>query len=412
MPFANFISVQNKKLCDGDQPFYFMGANCYYLLTCAAAGGEDKKIAESPLQNALNMGIKVLRIWAFRDGHLPLSLQPSPEKYSERVFEGLDWVVSRCGELGIRLVMCLTNYWPDDGGMLQYVKWAKPKLKKPVSEDFYGCVQAKNWYREFVAAVVGRVNTIKNVQYSEDPTIMSWELANEARDHGFRYDTSVAKWIDDTSTFIKSLDPNHLVCIGGEGFFDADSPQFIYSEPRYSQYEGTDFVVNGKIKNVDYLCVHVWPLHWLPATTSQVGVVQFAQMFLRAHSSAAKYIGKPLVLEEFGYLCQNPIEKYGYYLSVLMYVYNQIIQDKNCPYQGAMFWMLSDSQIKYSTRYAIYPPNQYPNDLQPVGNESSAEIIVQIAQLLNNYNNIEFTQLRMKSKKISIWKNIVKLFKC
>ncbi len=37
---------------------------------------------------------------------------------------GLDWLVAECCKRGLRLLLVLTNYWPDYGGMQQYVRYA------------------------------------------------------------------------------------------------------------------------------------------------------------------------------------------------------------------------------------------------------------------------------------------------
>ena len=47
------------------------------------------------------------------------------------------------------------------------------------------CQQRKAWlevqaYQGYIEAVLTRVNTVNGRRYSEDPTVFSWELANEA----------------------------------------------------------------------------------------------------------------------------------------------------------------------------------------------------------------------------------------
>lgn len=40
------------------------------------------------------------------------------------MFRGLDWLVTEAAARGLRLLLVLTNYWKDYGGMRQYVAWA------------------------------------------------------------------------------------------------------------------------------------------------------------------------------------------------------------------------------------------------------------------------------------------------
>ena len=42
--------------------------------------------------------------------------------YDEHVLQGLDWLLAQCTARGLRLLLVLTNYWPDFGGMQQYVR--------------------------------------------------------------------------------------------------------------------------------------------------------------------------------------------------------------------------------------------------------------------------------------------------
>ena len=44
--------------------------------------------------------------------------------YSEHVSCGLDWLVAECFKRRLRLLLVLTNYWLDYGGMQQYVRYA------------------------------------------------------------------------------------------------------------------------------------------------------------------------------------------------------------------------------------------------------------------------------------------------
>ena len=45
-------------------------------------------------------------------------------EFDERVFQALDWVLAEAAKRGLRLLLALINYWPDYGGMQQYVRWA------------------------------------------------------------------------------------------------------------------------------------------------------------------------------------------------------------------------------------------------------------------------------------------------
>jgi mannan endo-1,4-beta-mannosidase len=51
-----------------------------------------------------------------------------PGVYEERVLHALDWVLSLCYQRSIHVILVLTNYWPDYGGMQQYARSALERL--------------------------------------------------------------------------------------------------------------------------------------------------------------------------------------------------------------------------------------------------------------------------------------------
>jgi mannan endo-1,4-beta-mannosidase len=57
-----------------------------------------------------------------------------------------------------------------------------------------------------------------------DPTIHSWDLANEPRCEGDGSCSRIAAWIHTAAAHVKSLDSRHLVTCGLEGFFGSSSP--------------------------------------------------------------------------------------------------------------------------------------------------------------------------------------------
>ena len=57
--------------------------------------------------------------------------------------------------------------------------------------------------------------------YNDDPTIMSWQLANEPRpgvDGNSTHSGAFVQWVDETAAFIKKLAPKQLVSTGNEGW--------------------------------------------------------------------------------------------------------------------------------------------------------------------------------------------------
>ena len=69
-------------------------------------------------------------------------------------------------------------------------------------------------------------------------------------------------WIEEMSTYLKTIDPNHLVTIGSEGFF-ARGTSLGYLNPQdWAGDMGQDFIANHAFKGIDFSTVHVWPDQW------------------------------------------------------------------------------------------------------------------------------------------------------
>ena len=75
--------------------------------------------------DARRLGINVIRTWAFCDGQRSGAAQPVAGEYDENVLRALDFVVAAAQARGLRLLLTLTNYWDDFGGIQQYVEWAE-----------------------------------------------------------------------------------------------------------------------------------------------------------------------------------------------------------------------------------------------------------------------------------------------
>ena len=99
--------------------FRVAGANCYYLAYSSGADGGSYEHAwvEEVLDEASSLGLNVLRLWAFQDQWWEgeRALQPAPGTYNERFLVALDGLIARAAARGIRLLLCLTNYWEDYG---------------------------------------------------------------------------------------------------------------------------------------------------------------------------------------------------------------------------------------------------------------------------------------------------------
>lgn len=307
----DFVKVKGLQFTVNDIPYYFLGTNFWYGMNLAIDGNEgerDRLVRE--LDRLQSLGVNNLRIMGSTEGpdtepwRVKPSQQKAPGEYSQKVLEGLDFLLVEMKKRDMYAVICLTNFWAWSGGMSQYVSWAKTEAipYHPPAEggswmryqrftsSFYRNKAAQQIFENHLRFLIGRTNTITGQLYQEDPTIMAWQLANEPR--SFVNGRTFRRWIEKTAQLIKELDPNHLVSLGGEG--DADN-----------MFAGASFRKDQRSDYIDYLTMHIWVQNWTwydPANPSETfaKAVNKATEYIRDHIAMAKEMGKPLVLEEFG----------------------------------------------------------------------------------------------------------------
>ncbi|NQT87072.1 cellulase family glycosylhydrolase, partial [bacterium] len=296
-----FVQVSGTGFVADGGPFYVAGTNSYYLMEYAANPATRSQVDEA-LQDAADMGLNVVRTWAFADGYTAYDedllvddpyLQPQPGVYNEAFFQGLDYTIYKAGQLGLRLTLPLVNHWEPYGGMDQYVAWDSTYGTAPFAterNDFYTDDDTVVWYKDHVSAVLNRVNTFTGTAYKDDPTIFSWELANEPRAEWDWSGDLLQDWIDDMADHVKSIDSTHLLTTGLEGFYDGSGD----GDWMRNGFSGTDFVRNHTGDTIDYAVLHNWPEHW---ALDEAGSVAWYQEHI---DDAHGVLGKPVVMEEFG----------------------------------------------------------------------------------------------------------------
>lgn len=159
----------------------------------------------------------------------------------------------------------------------------------PAYNTYYGTTKTtwytdaavQTQYKAFIKAVVSR--------YTTSPAIFAWELANEPRCNGCPT-TIITNWATSISAYIKSLDPNHLVTLGDEGF--GLTPGSDGSYP-FQFGEGLDFAANLKIPDLDFGTFHLYPGSWGTST-------DWGNLWITTHAAACVAAGKPCVFEEYG----------------------------------------------------------------------------------------------------------------
>lgn len=313
----SFVTVHGHRFERNGMPYRYVGANIWYAAWLGAdtAYGDRARLGRE-LDRLKALGVRNLRILGSAEiSPLKNSITPGfrdrTATYNEDLLKGLDWTLAEMAKRDMTGVIYLTNFWEWSGGMMTYLSWVNggrfidmndPAHPWPEFADwnaaFYTNGQAQAMYRDYIRAVVTRKNSVTGVGYVADPTIMAWQLANEPRPAGGDKAAipnlpNFYRWIDETARYIKTLDPNHLVSTGSEGL--------------KGSIEREDVVLAAhRSPSIDYLTTHIWPNNWTwmdsgnLAGTYDAGATKVAD-YLDTHIRLATTLGKPLVIEEFGY---------------------------------------------------------------------------------------------------------------
>jgi len=283
-------------LLDG-KPFRFHGNNVYYN-QADIVYGRSAGVAET-FDKMASLGMTVVRANAHND-HPPTSdpaaIQTEPGVLVESSLVALDRSIAMARERGIRLILKLTNNWEAYGGIRRYVQWHLGRAPQQNEWGlFYTEERIRGWYKSYARAIIERRNTVTGILYRDEPAILAWELGNELRNpSGGRADALVA-WHAEMAAFIKSIDANHLVADGGEGF-DDNAALYAGLSNRYTVAgsEGCSYHRLAKIPEIDLLSYHLYPSSW--------GLNDGAdtELFIRRHEEIARENGKVAYLGEYG----------------------------------------------------------------------------------------------------------------
>ncbi len=323
----HFVTRSADTLKLAGKPFYFLGANAYYLLEQSARG--DTSTVKALFETAGALRFSVVRLWGFfdsPDSTNPAVVQYRPGVFNEHALRALDYIIYQARLHGVRLLIPFVNSWDDYGGMNQYVRWRSQTGDEIVSprfsikdmqrtingagnrsyqyavtsrfahDDFYSDAIIKGWYKNYISTILNRVNTITGTRYKDEPFIFGWELANEPRSSE-RSGRLVYDWVREMSSFIKSIDANHLVGTGEEGF-DTFSGWYSHASYNNQQWlfdgsEGVSFSLNSSVETIDFSGCHLYPEGWNISNNA-------GNAWIRDHIRAARSMRKPLILGEFG----------------------------------------------------------------------------------------------------------------
>ncbi len=339
MPSDNFVATSGTHFTLGNLPFYFSGANNYYL------GYKPKSMVDAVLDRAVSLGLKVIRTWGFIDCGSPDGTTPSvdPPFNKQGVYyqfwdsaaaapayndgpdglERLDYAVHAASQRGLKLIIPLVNNWKEFGGIDQYVAW----FHLENHSAFFTHPDALRAYKNWALHLIER--------YRNESAIMAWELTNEARNPG--QDPAVLTgWAAEMSAFIQQNDPNHLVAVGDEGLLNRSGG----SDWLYNGGLGADFDALMGIETIDFGTLHSYPENWKKDAA-------WGGRWIEDHLVASK----PVLLEEYGW-------KDGRTRDAVFRRWLDIVWNRNGA--GDLVWMLASEDYPDYDGYTVYRSSDVP----------------------------------------------------
>lgn len=396
-----FVSVEGTNLIRHGKPYYFVGANFWYGAYLGSTN-EGRERLRTELDQLQALGIDNLRVLvAAEQTELTMAVRPAlhlaPGTYSEDLLIGLDVLLAEMAKRDMVAVLYFTNFWQWSGGMSQYMAWltGESPFDPDITGDwngfmqnaaaFYRSEEAQRWYQDLIELIVTRTNTVTGKAYVDDPTIMSWQLANEPRpgsdQDGRPFYSHYHAWIENTAKFIKSLDSKHLVSTGSEGSMGTLRDLDLFKDAH-------------TITEIDYLTFHMWPKNWgwfdvkRPDETYSRATAN-AKAYILQHLQVAEELGKPLVLEEFGIerdsgdyqLRSSTRQRDRFFAEIFGFIETQVKLES--PFMGTNFWawggvgraQSEDFRWRAGDPFTGDPP-QEPQGLNSVFNQDAGTLTV------------------------------------
>lgn len=228
-----FVTRQGTQLVLQGKPYRFTGLNIYNANStndnCWYSMGSGPILGQSLRQ--IGAGKEVFRAWFF---------QSLATRNGQRDWAAFDHTLAVAALHGYRVIVTLGNQWGDcePGSGYRDDSWYRSGYKLP---DPSGIVSYRDWVKEVVT------------RYRFAPTILSWQLMNEAEVKTSREAASCPEdasavlkaWAADVSGFIKSIDRYHLVSLGtlGSGQCGASWQEYkdVHSVPTIDLCEYHDY---------------------------------------------------------------------------------------------------------------------------------------------------------------------------
>jgi mannan endo-1,4-beta-mannosidase len=322
-----FVQRSGHQLVVDGRPFFFTGMNIYNAAnsdlpdtrSCWYSMSSGDTLDRS--LTALGPGVEAIRTWFFQN--------QGTGSNGQRDWSTLDHTLAVAKKHGMRVIPVLADQWgycegaPRNNGGYKTEQWYRSGYRSVVPPGML--VTYRDWVREAVT------------RYRSDPTILAWQLVNEAEAGTNERDcsrTAMATLIDfatDMSEMVKSVDPYHLLSLGTIGTGQCGL--------REDQYE-TVHAVHG----IDLCEYHDYddPGSPIPGDKSNGMAVRLRQ---------CKELGKPLINGEIGL---NTGDADNTYAGRARLLDAKLRAQRDAGVAGALVWTWRNAEHGGSSNHQFY----------------------------------------------------------
>lgn len=229
---GQFVTRSGSTLQLGGKPYRFTGANAYWmgLDDNITDSGQPTYPTKARIDNALtaakDAGMTVIRAHTLGISvGCPRCVEPRLGVFQESALDSADYAISRARQLGLRVLIPLTDQWRYyHGGISVFTSWrgyanagaatdnsvnaANNSQQRAAESHFYTDPGVIADFRQYVAYLLGHVNRYNGVAWKDDPTILAWETGNEIW-------TADPQWTQQLARYLKNdLGARQLVADG------------------------------------------------------------------------------------------------------------------------------------------------------------------------------------------------------
>lgn len=236
----SFVSWNNNDFIYNYTKFIPLGFNAYWLGLTEQFNYPSKNQVIEIFDIATKMKATTIRSHTLGiSSGSKNSLRPNSNILNEDAWDAIDFAFYTAEKYNIKIIAPLTDAYNYANG--NYGDFCK--TRNVPKDTFFTDLNVRNDFKDYIFKWLNHINKYNGIQVKNNPTIAFIELGNELGN--YRPDTtSIAvpteEWLNDISTFIKSIDKNHLIL----------GP----SDECLGQNTSNDF----KVKNIDVFSSHFY----------------------------------------------------------------------------------------------------------------------------------------------------------